>query len=109
MKDFNTFIYDHTLHRGRKYFCRHCLQGFSTEEILKRQIKDCFKINDKQRVINPKKGEYGKSKNYEKSNFLYFMQILKVFYCQTTMESIIQKSLIQTNIKDILLAVMAIN
>ena len=23
IKDFNTFIYDYTLHRGRKYFCRY--------------------------------------------------------------------------------------
>ena len=25
IKDFNTFMYDHTLHRGRKHFCRYCL------------------------------------------------------------------------------------
>ena len=25
IKDFNTFIYDHTLHRGRKHFCCYCL------------------------------------------------------------------------------------
>ena len=28
-----------------------------TEEILKHHIKDCFKINGKQRIIMPKKGE----------------------------------------------------
>ena len=55
IKDFNTFMYDHSLHRGRKQFCRHCLQTFSTEDILKSHIKDCFKINDKQRIIMPKK------------------------------------------------------
>ena len=47
IKDFNAFMYDHTLHRGRKHFCCYCLQSFSTEEILKHHIKDCFKINDK--------------------------------------------------------------
>ena len=45
-------MYDH---RGRKHFCHYYLQAFSTEEILKRRIKDCFKINDKQRIIMPKK------------------------------------------------------
>ena len=35
IKNFNTFIYDNTLHRGRKHFCRYCLQAFSSEEILK--------------------------------------------------------------------------
>ena len=39
----------------KKHFCRYCLQAFSTKEILKRHIKDCFKINGKQRIIMPKK------------------------------------------------------
>ena len=39
MKDFNTFMHDYTLYRGRKHFCRYCLQVFSTEETLKRHIK----------------------------------------------------------------------
>ena len=41
---------DHTLHRERKDFCRYCLQAFSTEEISKCHVKDCFKINGKQRL-----------------------------------------------------------
>ena len=48
------------------HFCRFCLQGFSTEEILKRQIKDCLKINGKQRITMHIKGEYVKFKNYER-------------------------------------------
>ena len=56
IKDFNTFIYDYTLHRGRKDFCRYCLQAFSSEELLKSHIKNCIEINGKQRVIMPKKG-----------------------------------------------------
>ena len=50
IKDFNTFMYDHTLHRGRKLFCPYCLHAFVTEEIVKRHIQDCFKINGKQRT-----------------------------------------------------------
>ena len=46
--------------------CRYRLQAFSTEEVLKRHIKDCFKIDDKQRIIIPKKGEYVKFRNYER-------------------------------------------
>ena len=59
-------MYDHTLRRGRKHFWCYCLQAFSTEGILKSHIKDCFKINGKQRSIMPKKGEYVKFKNYER-------------------------------------------
>ena len=58
-------MYDHTLHCGRKHFCLYCLQAFSTEEILS-NIKGCFKITDKQRIIMPKKGEFVKFKNYER-------------------------------------------
>ena len=51
-------MYNHSLHRTRKHFCRYFLAAFSTEEILKSHIKDCFKINVKQRIIMRKKGEY---------------------------------------------------
>ena len=37
------------------------------------------------------------------------MEILKVFYYQKIMESKIQKSLIRTNIKNILVAVTSVN
>ena len=48
-------MYDHILHRGRKSFCCRCLQALSTEEILKRHIKDCFKTNGKQGIEGLKK------------------------------------------------------
>ena len=44
VKHFITFIYDHTLHHGRKYFCCYCLQAFSTEKILKRILKIDLKL-----------------------------------------------------------------
>ena len=55
IKDFNTFIYDHILNHRRKHFCRYYLVAFSTEKILKRHMKDCFKINAKQIIKMPKK------------------------------------------------------
>ena len=55
-------MYDHTLHRGKKHFCPYCLPAFSSEEILKSHINDCFKINGTQRIIMPKKGEFVKFK-----------------------------------------------
>ena len=59
-------MYNHTLRHGKKHFCHYCLQAFSTEEILKRHVKDCFKVSGKQIIILPKKGEYVKFKNYER-------------------------------------------
>ena len=60
IKNFNTFLYEH--------FCYYCLQPFSTEEILKLHIKDCFKTNGKKRITMPEKGEYIKLKSYERIN-----------------------------------------
>ena len=109
--DFNTFMHDHTLHCGRKHFCCYSLQAFSTEEILKRHIKDCFKIDGKQGIKMPKNGEYLKLKNFErkiKAPFMTYADFENILVPEK-MESKIQMSLIQTNIKNILLAVMAIN
>ena len=80
IKDFNTFMYDHSLHRGRKHFC--CLHDFNTEEILKRHIKDCFKINGKQTIKMPEKGEYVKFKTFER-------KIKSPFTIYTDFESIL--------------------
>ena len=66
IKGFNTFIYDHTLHCGKKHFCCYSLQAFSTEQTLKRHIKDCFKGNGKKIIILPKKREYVKFKIYKR-------------------------------------------
>ena len=75
VKDFNTFMYFHSLHRGREYFCRYCLHAFINKQILNRHIKDWFKINDEQRTVMPQKREYVKFKNFEekiKSPFIIY-------------------------------------
>ena len=57
-------MYNHTLIHRKKYFCRYFLQAFGAEEILKRHIKECFKINGYQNIVMPKKGKFVKFKNY---------------------------------------------
>ena len=48
-------MYNNALHhRKKKQFCHYFLLAFSVEEILKRLIKDCFKINDNQVITMPK-------------------------------------------------------
>ena len=70
-------MYDYTQHRGRKHFCRYCLQTFRTADVLKCHINDCFKINGKQSI---KKAEYVKFKNYERKIKSSFM-IYSAFEC----------------------------
>ena len=48
--DFNAFMYDYTLHRRRKDFCRYCLQDFSSVEILKYHCKNFLKTDSKQMI-----------------------------------------------------------
>ena len=66
-------MYDQALHRGRKHFCRYCLHASIPEEILKRHIKDCCKVNGKQTIKIPKKGEYIKFKNLKRKKKSPFM------------------------------------
>ena len=67
IRDFNTFMYNQTLHRGRKHFWLYCLQFLSAAQILERHNNDCFEINGKQKIKMARKGETGKSKKYLKN------------------------------------------
>ena len=67
IKGLNKFMYDHSLHHKRKHFCCYCLHALITEDILKRHLKNCFKINGKKTIKMPKKGEYVKFKNFERN------------------------------------------
>ena len=55
IENVNTFMYYHILHHGEKHFCCYYLQALNTAEILKRHIKDFFKINGKLNIIMLKK------------------------------------------------------
>ena len=63
-------MYNQMLHRDRKHFCRYCLQSFTTEQILERDIiNDCFEINGKQMIKMAKKVKLLNSKTIqEKQN-----------------------------------------
>ena len=50
IKDFARSMYNKTKNKTRKYFCKCCLQCFSSEEILIKDKEDCLVINDKQNV-----------------------------------------------------------
>ena len=47
IKDFDTFMYDHTLHQEIKHFFGCCFKASRTAEKSKCHIKDCFNINGK--------------------------------------------------------------
>ena len=42
IKDFNRFMYNQTKHEHKKHFCMHCLQCFSSEEVLNNHKNNCI-------------------------------------------------------------------
>ena len=64
IKDFNTFMFHKTKNKNKKWFCKSCLQCFSSENVLIKHKKDCLSINGQQ-SINLEKGTT-EFKNYFK-------------------------------------------
>ena len=45
IKDFNTFMLHKTKNKNKKYFCKSCLQCFSSKNVLAKHKEDCLSIN----------------------------------------------------------------
>ena len=50
IKDFNRFMFHKTKNKNKKWFCKSCLQCFSSENVLTKYKEDCLNINVKQSV-----------------------------------------------------------
>ena len=50
IKDFNTFMFHKTKNKNKKWFCKSCLQCFSSENVLTKHKEDCLSINGKQSI-----------------------------------------------------------
>ena len=55
LKDFNTLMFHKTKNKNKKWFCKSCLQCFSSENVLTKHKEDCLSINGQQ-SINLEKG-----------------------------------------------------
>ena len=49
-KYFNTFMFHKTKNKNKKWFCKSCLQCFSSEKVLIKHKEDCLSINGVQSV-----------------------------------------------------------
>ena len=83
IKDFDRFMFNKTKYKSKKYFCKNCLQCFSSEKILSEHKEDCLVINGKQNV-KLEKG-FISFKNY-------FKQIPVPFKIYADFECIFKKS-----------------
>ena len=50
IKDFNRLMFNKTKSKNKKWFCKSCLQCFSSKKILNEHGKDCLLINGGQRI-----------------------------------------------------------
>ena len=64
IKDFDRFMFHKTKNKNKKWFCKSCLQCFSSENVLIKHKEDCLSINGQQ-SINLEKGTI-EFKNYFK-------------------------------------------
>ena len=51
IKDFDRFMFHKAKNKNKKWFCRNCLQCFSSESVLIKHKEDCLSINGKQSKI----------------------------------------------------------
>ena len=57
IKDFSRLVFNTSKHEHRKHSCMHCLQCFSSEDILTRRKTNCIVINGEQAIKLPQKGK----------------------------------------------------
>ena len=50
IQDFNRFMFHKTKNKNKKWFCKSCLQCFSSENVLIKHKENCLSINGKQSV-----------------------------------------------------------
>ena len=85
IKDFNTFMFHKTKNKNKKWFCKSCLQCFSSENVLIKHKEDCLSISGQQSTnLEKRTNEF---KNYFKQlpvpfkNYAYFECNLKNAEC----------------------------
>ena len=50
IEEFNRFMFHKTKNKNKKWFCKSCLQRFSSESVLVKHKENCLSINCKQTV-----------------------------------------------------------
>ena len=78
IKDFDRFIFHKTKNKNNKYFCKSCLQCFSSKDVLAEHKEDCLSINGAQ-FVKLEKG-ITEFKNYFKQILVSF-KVYSDFEC----------------------------
>ena len=74
IENFNRFMFNQTKHEHKKNFCMHCLQCFSSEEVLNNHKNNCIQVNGEQAIKMPdKKNNTLKFNNFHKQQSVPFV------------------------------------
>ena len=67
IKDVNRLLYSVSKHKGKAYFCLHCLHSCVSEKTLEKHKETCLEVNGVQASRLPKEGTKIKFKNHRNS------------------------------------------
>ena len=67
IKNFNKLCFKVTKYEGKKYFCKYCIQYFTSEERLQKHIIDCMVLTKCQAIEMPAEGEITKFKSFRET------------------------------------------
>ena len=82
MKDFDRFMFHKTKNKNKKYFCKSCLQCFSSKNVLTKHKEVCLSINGAQSIRLEKEKRNLKIILNKYQLHLNFLPILSVSYTQ---------------------------
>ena len=87
LKNFNRLCHNVTKHGEKKFFCKHCIQHFASEERLQKHKEDCMLLNECQAIEMPPEGEVTK--------FKYFRETVKIpFVIFADLEALLHKLIV---------------
>ena len=82
IKDFDRFMFHKTKNKNKKYFCKSCLQCFSSKNVLTEHKEVCLSINGAQSIRLEKEKRNLKIILNKYQLHLNFLLILSVSYTQ---------------------------
>ena len=71
-------MFNQTLHEHKEHFCMHCLQCFSSEDVLKMHKENCIVINGEQAIKMPQKGEKIMLQNHQRQVPVLFIILCRL-------------------------------
>ena len=83
IRDFNKLCYNITKCKTKKFFCKHCIQHFPSQDRLEQHLLDCVVLTECQAIEMPPEGEVNKFKSFRetvKIPFVIYADLESILY-----------------------------